>query len=212
MFKGHAIKTTGWRGSRNVWIEAAYAALLDGGIDAVKVLPLAEGLGLSRTSFYGHFTDREDLLKALVELWENRNTSSLISQTEAYAETITEAMFNLFDCWLDPERFDAKLEFAVRNWAHTDTELARKLADADARRLTALKAMFLRFGYADDLADARANTIYLTQVGYIAMKTEEPAAARIKRMAAYAETFTGERASEADLARFLSRYTKYLNC
>ena len=43
----------GWRGSEDLWIDAAYALLVEAGIDAVKVKPLAERLGMSRTSFYG---------------------------------------------------------------------------------------------------------------------------------------------------------------
>ena len=37
----------GWRGSRELWLDAAKAAFLDSGIDAVKVQPLASGLGLA---------------------------------------------------------------------------------------------------------------------------------------------------------------------
>jgi hypothetical protein len=36
-------KTSGWRGSRDIWVQAAYEALLDGGIDAVKGDALATG-------------------------------------------------------------------------------------------------------------------------------------------------------------------------
>lgn len=48
----------GWRGSPEGWLEAAYEALKESGIDAVRVMPLAKRLGLSRTSFYWFFEDR----------------------------------------------------------------------------------------------------------------------------------------------------------
>ena len=35
---------TGWRGSRDGWLEAGYRALIEGGVDAVKILPLARQL------------------------------------------------------------------------------------------------------------------------------------------------------------------------
>jgi AcrR family transcriptional regulator len=56
----------GWRGSADLWLDAAYQLLVEGGVEAVKVMPLAEKLGLSRTSFYWHFADREALLDGLV--------------------------------------------------------------------------------------------------------------------------------------------------
>ncbi|MIL09334.1 TetR/AcrR family transcriptional regulator, partial [Salmonella enterica subsp. enterica] len=97
---------SGWRGSTEVWLNAAYDALLESGVDAVKILPLSERLNLSRTSFYWFFKDREALLAALIERWRDKNTGNFVRQCEAYAETLAEAMLNVFDCWLDRELFD----------------------------------------------------------------------------------------------------------
>ncbi len=202
-------KTSGWRGTREVWIQAAYEALLESGIDAVKVMPLADRLGLSRTSFYGHFSDRGDLLTALITLWQARNTGNLIRRSEDYAESITEAILNVFDLWLLPDLFDSRLEFAVRNWAHTDDGLAKMLEEADQIRVEALQAMFERFGYEPHYANIRANTIYQTQIGYISMKKDgplEPLEPRLQRMPYYAEIFSGQSATEAEIARFRARH------
>ena len=57
---------SGWRGSAEGWLEAAYDALKESGVDAVRVMPLAKRLNLSRTSFYWFFQDREQLLAALL--------------------------------------------------------------------------------------------------------------------------------------------------
>lgn len=62
----------GWRGSQEGWLEAAYQALLESGVDSVKILPLAKKLNLSRTSFYWFFKDREELLAALVARWREK--------------------------------------------------------------------------------------------------------------------------------------------
>ncbi|MBN9670271.1 TetR/AcrR family transcriptional regulator [Labrenzia aggregata] len=202
-------KTSGWRGTREIWLQAAYQALLESGIDGVKVMPLAERLGLSRTSFYGHFSDRDDLLGALITLWQAKNTGNLIKRTEDYAETVTEAMLNVFDLWLLPDLFDSRLEFAVRNWAHSDERLSVMMEDADRIRVEALEAMFLRFGYDDHSANVRANTVYQTQIGYISMKKDGPLELlepRLKRMPHYAEIFTGQTVSEAEIARFRARH------
>src|SRR5690554_740400 len=135
-------KQSGWRGSEDLWLNAAYALLIEKGVDAVKVMPLARTLGLSRTSFYGHFTSREALLDALIARWQDKNTGNLIRQTRAAADTVTEAVFNLFDCWLRPDLFDARLDFAIRNWALGDPALRAVLERTDTERTAALCAMF----------------------------------------------------------------------
>jgi AcrR family transcriptional regulator len=196
----------GWRGSADLWLDAAYQMLIDGGVEAVKVMPLAEKLGLSRTSFYWHFPDREALLAGLITRWKSRNTANLLAQTEKPANTITEATLNLFDCWIMPDLFDSRLEFSIRTWALTDAALAKTLAEVDALRITAIKTMFLRFGYLDDEADIRAHTVYMTQIGYISMRVDEPLLPRLDRIPSYALTFTGKAPLPAEVKAFRARH------
>lgn len=197
---------TGWRGSREGWLEAAYESLVEGGVDAVRVLPLSKRLKLSRTSFYWFFADREALLVALIDLWRARNTGNLIGQTESYAETIAEAILNVFDCWIDPQLFDARFEFAVRSWAQQSADVAREIDTADTARLDALRTMLIRFGLDPLAADVRARTIYLTQIGYISMKTEETLATRMTRIPKYVEVFTGREPTANEIGRFYARH------
>lgn len=75
----------GWRGSVNGWLDAAYDALKESGVDAVRVMPLAKRLNLSRTSFYWFYEDREQLLAALLARWRDKNTGGLIGQCESYS-------------------------------------------------------------------------------------------------------------------------------
>jgi hypothetical protein len=129
----------------------------------------------------------------------------LIAQSERYADSITEAILNVFDCWLDSDLFDSRLEFAVRSWAQQSVTVAREIKAADAARLDALQRMFIRFGYQEDPADVRARTIYLTQIGYISMKTKEDLATRMRRISDYVEIFTGKAPQARELNRFFSR-------
>lgn len=200
------IEGKGWRGSEDLWIDAAYRLLVETGVESVKVMTMAKTLGLSRTSFYWHFPDREALLDALVARWRDKNTGNLIGRTQLYSATIAEAVFNLFDCWITPELFDARLDFAIRNWAQTAPDLKRVLENADSARIDAIRAMFERHGYAPAQAEIRARNVYLTQVGYIAMMTEEPLDIRLARMPVYVEAFTGHAPDDADTERFMSRH------
>lgn len=197
---------SGWRGSQEAWLAAAYESLLESGVDAVRILPLAKKLGLSRTSFYWFFKDREELLGALLSRWREKNTGNLVRQSEAYAETIAEAMLNVFDCWFDSGLFDARFEFAVRSWALQSPAILAEVQSADRQRLDALAQMFVRFGEDEAHADVRARTVYLVQIGYISMQTEEEISARRKRIPGYVEIFTGQAPEQRELDRFFSRH------
>lgn len=197
---------TGWRGSPEVWLETAYETLVEAGVDAVRILPLAQKLKLSRTSFYWFFKDRDELLAALLERWRAGNTGAIVRQSQAYAEGIAEAMLNIFDCWLDRSLFDSEFEFAIRSWGLQSAEVAARVAAADAARIEALAAMFQRFGYSALEADVRARTVYLVQIGYISMKAAEPLAARMQRIPDYVEIFTGQAPQPREIERFHARH------
>lgn len=196
----------GWRGTPDLWLDAAYGLLVEGGVEAVKVMPLAERLGLSRTSFYWHFADREALLAGLVDRWRATNTANLVARCEAPAPTITAALLNLFDCWYDRGLFDSQLEFAVRTWSLTDADVAAAISEADATRVAAITGLFRKFGYDEAEADTRARTLYLTQVGYIAVRSDEALAVRMGRVPAYVLTFCGVAPSAEEVGDFRARH------
>lgn len=197
---------TGWRGSAEAWLEAAYELLLESGVDAVKVQPLAKRLGLSRTSFYWFFEDRDALLAALIARWRDKNTGALLRQSQAYAENIIEAVLNIFDCWIDPQLFDSRFEFSVRSWAIQSQDILNEVREADRLRIDALSAMFVRFGYHPTTADVRARTTYLVQIGYITMQHKEDVATRLKRIPDYIQIYTGLTPEQRDLDRFYARH------
>jgi AcrR family transcriptional regulator len=193
------------RGSADMWLDVAYESLLDGGIESVRIMPLAKKLNLSRTSFYWFFVDREELLAALLSRWKSTNTGNWIKRAEAYAENVCEAVLNVFDCWFDDAIFDSRYEAAIRSWAHQSPEIAREAADDDERRVAALTAMFTRFDYKPLAADVRARAMYFTQLGYLSTQPNEDMAVRMSRIAEYVEVFTGVRPEERELQRFFSR-------
>lgn len=193
---------TGWRGSREGWLEAGYRALIDNGIDAVKILPLAKHLNLSRTSFYWFFEDREALLAALIDGWDQRTTKPLVDATTHYAESLSEAMLNVLTCFLSSNVFDSKLEFAVRSWALQDERVAARVKAADEDRLMAITEMLVKWGHPAAEADIRARTIYLVQIGYISMQAEEDIETRLERIPMYVKIYAGREPEPREIARF----------
>lgn len=195
----------GWRGSPELWVDAAYEALVEKGVDAVKIMPLANALQLSRTSFYWFFKDRRQLLATLLNRWEATTTDALVEAARDYAATETEAMLNIISTFLSDAAFDTRLERAVRAWAQQDPEVLARLQKADAERLAALREVLEAWGHPPEDADVRARTIYLVQVGYISMRVDEPLEERLQRFPSYVEIYTGKRPPEREMERFMAR-------
>ncbi|MEM6889305.1 MAG: TetR/AcrR family transcriptional regulator [Pseudomonadota bacterium] len=195
--------------TREDWLRLAMQALIAHGVEGVKIQLISEKLGVSRSSFYWYFKSRADLLDALFDHWHRTNTKALIDMAERPAETITEAVGNVFRCALDPTLFDVRLDFAIRDWARRAPEVREKLHASENRRLEALTAMFAHFGYAPLDATTRARILYYMQTGYDDAQLAEPLEERNRLLPAYLRGFTGvePRESEIQALRAFARAT-----
>ncbi|WP_050929872.1 TetR/AcrR family transcriptional regulator [Aestuariivita boseongensis] len=177
--------------TRQDWIDTAMDVLIRHGADRVKILTLADRMGVSRSSFYWYFGSRQDLLDALLSYWEDRNTAAMVAQADAPAPTITAAICNVFRCTANPALFDTALDFAVRDWARRDARVRAALDASDVMRETALRRMFERHGYPEYEAETRAKVLYYMQLGYDFAGKPEPGARRLARVPEYLRVFAG---------------------
>jgi len=66
-------------------------------------------------------------LAALLSRWKSTNTGNWIKRADAYAESVCEAVLNVFDCWFDDTIFDSRFEAAIRSWAQQSPDMIRGL-------------------------------------------------------------------------------------
>ena len=144
------------------WIEAALGLLADGGIDAVKVEPLAERLGVTKGAFYARYDTRDDLLVAILDYWRRESTVAVIAGLGAINEAPAERLQRILR--LPFRRADAKdrgrMEMAIRLWGHRDPRAAATMAEVDAYRLQYFRSVLEWNGVPRDEAEARAFLIY----------------------------------------------------
>jgi len=188
--------------TREDWINVARDVLVSDGVAGVKVLALGQRLDVSRSSFYGYFKSRNDLLDTLLDDWEERNTATIVRSCGREVQSITQGVCNFFTCFLDPDQLDQGLDSAVRDWSRRDGRVRQRIDAADAARLRAIATMFVRFGYTENDADTRARILYFMQVGYHAIEMREPIDARMARLEGYIRGFTGADPDAAAIAAF----------
>ncbi|MEM9736695.1 MAG: TetR/AcrR family transcriptional regulator [Pseudomonadota bacterium] len=187
------------------WLDAAEAVLIRDGVAQVKVLPLSEALGVSRSSFYWYFKSRRDLLDRLLARWQGKNTQAVLDHAAREASKITGSVMHLFECFIDPAKFDPRLDFAVREWARRAPEVRAELDRADTARVSAIQEMFIRHGFAPDEAFVRARIVYFMQIGYYALVETEPLETRIAQLESYLFAFTGEVPDADEMHAFVAR-------
>lgn len=144
------------------WIAAAFAAFEEGGVAAVRVDALAKSLRVTRGSFYWHFKNRADLLKAVLERWDARNTEAAIAQNEATGGAAATRLARLLDmCSADDGRF----EIGVRAWAGENAAARSIVERIDRRRTDYMADLLTEHGVPRLDALARAQVAYAAWIG-----------------------------------------------
>jgi AcrR family transcriptional regulator len=149
------------------WTDAALRALADGGVAAVRVDVLAHSLGISRGSFYWHFADRDALLQAALEQWEQTVTAQVIERMEDVEDPL--ARFEqLVRTAFGTEPIPGLQPAIMAHASHPIVEPV--LRRVTARRIDYIAAIYHDLGLAPAAARRRAIICYATYLGWLDLR------------------------------------------
>jgi AcrR family transcriptional regulator len=156
-------------------VDAAFDALANGGIDAVRVDPLAKKLGVTRGSFYWHFKDRAALHTAMLKDWRKRATYQLGTRIESRATSPDERLKQTLALPRSGARAKraAAIEFAIRLWSLRDKEAAQAVTLIDRVRLDYYAKLYGEMGFTPEDARRRAFLFYAALMGRAIIVTDE---------------------------------------
>ena len=148
--------------TRDDWAQAALAALADGGVSAVSVEPIARALGVTKGSFYWHFRNREDLLEATLQRWEQRGTQALFDEVGGVTDP-RERLHRMMVAAFDPRNHGRLLIFLA---AARDEPLVEPfLRRVTQRRLDFIAQCYIECGMNETDAERHALLSYSAYVG-----------------------------------------------
>ena len=163
--------------TRENWLHAALAALVDGGVEAVRVEPLAAWLGVTKGSFYWHFKDRPALLAGLLDHWEANFTRGLIDEVSVLPDA-ADRMRALARIAIETDAGgldNARAEMAMLAWAARDEQAAERQRQIDRIRIGYLESELKDLAVPQPALHAR--TIYHALIGTYATRVYDPDAA-----------------------------------
>ena len=139
------------------WIAAAFDALAAGGIDAVRVEPLAKALNITKGSFYWHFADRRALLDAMLTAWMEGRIAAIRQQAAAGGAPAS-VLRDLADLYIrHANARGLAIELAIRSFARADESAAKAVRNVDREWLRHVGQLFSGLGLPP--AEARARSI-----------------------------------------------------
>ena len=144
------------------WLNQGLKTLAKSGFTALKAEPLAKAMGVSRGSFYWHFTDIGAFHAAILKQWREIAAEQIIGGVEAASggenplEVLLRRVFS--------ERL--AIENAVRTWASVDAAARSAVQAIDRRRLGYVEGLLTQSGLSVEVARARAQILYWAFLGF----------------------------------------------
>lgn len=149
---------------RRAWIEAGLDALARGGPDMVRIEGLARTLGVTKGGFYGYFANREALLEAMLDSWQQDSTQAVVEQVDREALSEGASALRASQLTWAPDGL-LGIDLAIREWARHDAGAAERLAHVDRFRMDYLRRQMHALCSDPREAEARSLLAYLAAIG-----------------------------------------------
>jgi AcrR family transcriptional regulator len=183
--------------TREGWLNCARVALIEDGIDGVKVDRLAKRLKVTRGGFYYHFRNHHQVLQELLALWRNQNRFTPAKVDVSTPAAAARAVDRITDDLIHESGFDPQFDMAVREWARISHPVADVVHEVDEQRVEVIRQIFLGLGYAPVEALIRARIFYWHQVGYYAVGFREALGERERNARIYLDVLAGDKYRKA---------------
>ena len=179
--------------SREDWITAALDAIAQGGLGAVAVEPLAARLGVTKGSFYSHFSTRDELIDAALESWEHSHGQAELDQFAAIDDPAERLQALLLAAVTFSQSGGLSVHVGLLSELD-DERAAGVLARVNESRIRLLTRTYNQLGFSRQRAADRARLAYAAYLGLLQMAREAPA----------------RRLGERDIARFMTEINSVL--
>jgi len=156
--------------SRERWIAEGLVVLASEGAEALVGERMAKRLGVSRGSFYWHFTNAEDFQGAVLGAWEERWTSRIVTAAQADRRTPRERLHSLIQ---QTGGQDAHVYAAAKRLARKQAGLTDQIKRIDDARIGLVADILRSAGLSDAEALMRARVIYEWAIGRMVVSGDE---------------------------------------
>lgn len=153
------------------WAVTALDAIAEAGVKGIAVEPLARRIGVTKGSFYWHFSNRKALLQAALTLWERRETDEVLARA-AQEQDPRKRLARLFR-EADGSRRAGRLYLALASTTENRLiqETVRRVME---HRLEFLRGCYTGMGLGEEEAHDRAVLAYSVFLGTLQLRRDAP--------------------------------------
>lgn len=159
------------------WLDAGLQALAGGGPERLRIMPIAQQLGVTKGSFYWHFKHLDEYHLALLAEWELCHTQDIITYVDSVAGSASDKLRALMTVTVGA---DARLAQAIRRWASAYPPAHDAQERVDQQRLRYLEGLLTGMGWPIPDAQTLARWMYCALIGRFSLAGPPISAAQVE--------------------------------
>ncbi len=149
--------------SRADWVRGALDVLRERGVDGVKIVVIAERMGVTSGSFYWHFKGLQDLLDCLLDYWERELTDAIRDQARSFTGAPEDRILNLMVQVVEEDA--AVYDHAISIWARSDPAARKVFERTLQNRFDFAAWMYKQVGFSEKQARIRGRLLVAYLMG-----------------------------------------------
>jgi len=119
----------------------------------LKLTILPKRLGVTKGSFYAHFSDRRDFTASVAVYWAETLTSAALANLRLSNGNAQERLLELMQQIKDDDL--AKYDIVIRAWALDEPLVAEMVEKVDRERFEYIKSLFAEMGFTGNELEVR---------------------------------------------------------
>jgi len=151
------------------WEQAAVELIAEKGVQAVAIEPLARRMGITKGSFYWHFSSRESLLEQALKRWEEHDSRNL-SKSLGEIDQPRDRLISFFRR-VGKEKLTHEV-YSELCAAAGHPQVAPVLERVANRRMEHLSAAFREMGMPSEAAHHQARLTYSVYLGFLQLQRQ----------------------------------------
>jgi len=127
--------------AKQQWVDTGLQILKESGATELSIVKLAQRLHVTRGAFYYHFKSLNDLIDAMIAVWEEKIVNKGFEQILTNASDPRQEVKNLIEY---VTHLTDRLDLVFRHWAPSNDHVKEHMARLDQKRLSIIEGLFQR--------------------------------------------------------------------
>jgi AcrR family transcriptional regulator len=138
---------------KNQWLSAALDILSTEGITGINSITLARKLNISKSSFYWHFRNRDDLIKQMLQYWDDQYTKIVMQSPKLLGKKPNDRLFSIM--LMIYENNLTEYDVHIRALAEHNLDAKKIIKKVYKERMNFLRAIFSEIGFKGEVLEMR---------------------------------------------------------